>query len=31
MAGKLDVIDVLQPIYDEINKKYGLNEKPQRD
>ncbi len=26
--GRLDVTDVLQPIYDEINKKYGLNEKP---
>jgi hypothetical protein len=21
-------LDVLQPIYDEINKKYGTNEKP---
>ncbi len=31
LAGKLDVIDVIQPIYDEINKKYGLNEKPKRD
>ncbi len=28
LAGKLDVKDVIQPIYDEINKKYGLNEKP---
>ncbi len=28
LAGKLDVNDVIQPIYDEINKKYGLNEKP---
>jgi ribonuclease Z len=27
-GGKLDVKDVLQPIYDEINKKYGTNEKP---
>ena len=27
-GGKWDVIDVLQPIYDEINKKYSLNEKP---
>jgi ribonuclease Z len=27
-GGKLDVKDVIQPIYDEINKKYGLNEKP---
>ena len=26
--GKLDVIDVLQPIYDEINEKYGTNEQP---
>ncbi|MHC4776361.1 MAG: guanitoxin biosynthesis MBL fold metallo-hydrolase GntH [Planctomycetota bacterium] len=27
-GGKLDVDDVLQPIYDEINKQYGLNEQP---
>ena len=27
-GGKLDVKDVIQPIYDEINKKYGLQEKP---
>lgn len=26
-SGKLDVRDVIQPTYDEINKKYGLNEK----
>ncbi|NOR81148.1 MAG: hypothetical protein GQ529_10015, partial [Methyloprofundus sp.] len=26
-SGKLDVKDVIQPVYDEINKKYGLNEK----
>jgi hypothetical protein len=26
-GGKLDVKDVIQPIYDEINKEYGLNEK----
>ncbi len=26
-GGKLDVKDVIQPMYDEINKKYGLNEK----
>ena len=26
-SGRLDVKDVVQPIYDEINKKYGLNEK----
>ena len=26
--GKLDVIDVLQPIYDEINETYGTNEQP---
>ena len=26
-GGKLDMHAVLQPIYDEINKKYGLNEK----
>ncbi len=25
--GKYDMSDVIQPIYDEINKKYGLNEK----
>ena len=28
-GGKLDVADVLQPIYDEINEQYGLNEKPE--
>ena len=28
LAGKLDVKDVIQPIYDEINKEYGTNEKP---
>ncbi len=28
LDGKLDVKDVLQPIYDEINKKFGLNERP---
>ena len=27
--GKSDMKDVLQPIYDEINKEYGLNEKQQ--
>ena len=26
-GGKLDVKDVIQPTYDEINKKYGLSEK----
>ncbi|NOR80519.1 MAG: hypothetical protein GQ529_06745 [Methyloprofundus sp.] len=26
-SGKLDVKDVIQPVYDETNKKYGLNEK----
>ena len=26
--GKLDVIDVLQPIYNEINEQFGLNERP---
>jgi ribonuclease Z len=26
-GGKLDVKDVIQPVYDEINKEYGLNEK----
>ena len=25
--GKLDMHDVIQPIYDEVNEKYGLNEK----
>ncbi len=28
LAGKLDVKDMIQPIYDEINEKYGTNEKP---
>ena len=27
-GGKLDVDDVIQPIYDEINEQYGTNEKP---
>ncbi len=27
VIGKLDVKDVIQPTYDEINKKYGLKEK----
>ena len=27
-GGKLDVADVIDPIYDEINKQYGTNEKP---
>ena len=26
-GGKLDVKDVIQPVYDQINKEYGLNEK----
>jgi hypothetical protein len=26
-GGKYDMTDVIQPIYDEINKQYGLNEK----
>ncbi len=26
-GGKLDIKDVIQPTYDETNKKYGLNEK----
>jgi len=26
-GGKLDVKDAIQPVYDEINEKYGLNEK----
>jgi hypothetical protein len=28
LDGKLDVVDVVQPIYDEINEEYGLDEKP---
>ena len=28
-GGKIDVTDVIQPTYDEINKKYGLKEKPE--
>ena len=31
VGGKMDMHKTLQPIYDEINKKYGLNEKPDRD
>jgi ribonuclease Z len=27
--GKYDMKDVIQPIYDETNKEYGLNEKQQ--
>ena len=27
-SGRLDVKDVVQPIYDEINEQYGLKEKP---
>ncbi len=27
-GGRLNVTDVLQPIYDEINEQYGLNEQP---
>ncbi len=27
-GGRLDVKDVVQPIYDEINETYGLDEKP---
>ena len=27
VGGKLDMKEVIQPIYNEINKKYGLNEK----
>ena len=26
-GGRLDVKDVIQPVYDEVNKEYGLNEK----
>ena len=26
-GGKYDMSDVIQPTYDEVNKKYGLNEK----
>jgi hypothetical protein len=25
--GKYDMKDVIQPIYDDVNKEYGLNEK----
>ena len=28
VGGKLDVREVIQPIYDDINAKYGLSEKP---
>jgi len=28
IGGKLDVGDVVQPVYDEINKEFGLKEKP---
>ena len=31
LAGKLDVADVIQPIYDEMNAKYGIDEKPDAD
>jgi ribonuclease Z len=27
LSGKYDMSDVIQPVYDEINKQYGLNEK----
>lgn len=30
-GGKLDMKDVIQPIYDEINKEYGINEKQDED
>jgi len=30
LDGKLDVVDVVQPIYDEIYKEYGLDEKPDK-
>ena len=30
VSGKLDVTDAIQPAYDEINAKYGLNEKPDK-
>jgi ribonuclease Z len=29
VGGKLDVKDVIQPVYDEINKQYGLKEQPE--
>jgi ribonuclease Z len=29
LDGKLDVLDVIQPVYDEINEQYGTNEKPE--
>jgi len=28
IGGKLDIVDVVQPVYDEINKQYGTQEKP---
>jgi len=28
LDGKLDVLEVIQPIYDEINEEYGISEKP---
>ena len=28
LGGKLDVLDEIQPIYDEIKEQYGTNEKP---
>jgi hypothetical protein len=27
VGGKYDMKDVIQPTYDEINEKYGINEK----
>ena len=27
VEGKLDLRETIQPIYDEVNKQYGLNEK----
>jgi hypothetical protein len=31
LSGKLDVVEAIQPIYDEINRKYGLSEKPEAE
>ena len=28
LGGELDLLDVIQPIYGEIDKQYGTNEKP---
>ena len=30
-GGRYDIFDVIQPIYDEINEEYGLNEKQENE